>query len=84
MLDYIPTKPKVIDEALESFKNLIEKLYNKRDTSFQLIESKPALKKFAIQYRLDGKDWFNPDLFLVNAKQSGTNLLIADDKLKLN
>ena len=31
MLDYIPPKPKVVDEALESFKNLIKKLYNKRD-----------------------------------------------------
>ena len=39
-------------------------------------ESKSALKKFAIQYRIDGKDWIDPDLFLVNAKQSITNLLI--------
>ena len=30
LLDYIPPKPKVVDEALESFKNLIKKLYNKR------------------------------------------------------
>ena len=29
-LDYIPLKPKVVDEALESFKNLIKNLYNKR------------------------------------------------------
>ena len=26
LLDYIPQKPKVVDEALESFKNLIKKL----------------------------------------------------------
>ena len=32
LLDYIPPKPKVVDEALESFKNLISKLYNKRET----------------------------------------------------
>ena len=50
LLHYIPPKPKVVDEALESFKNLIKKLYNKRDTFFQLRESKSALKKFAIQY----------------------------------
>ena len=55
LLDYIPPKPKVVDEALESFKNLIKKLYNKRDTSFQLKESKSSLNKFAIQYRIDGK-----------------------------
>ena len=76
LLDYIPPKPKVVDEALESFKNLIKKLYNKRDTSFHLKESKSALKKFAMQYRIDGKDWIDLDLFLVNAKQSITNLLI--------
>ena len=40
LLDYIPPKPKVADEALESFKNLIKNLYNKRDTFFQLKESK--------------------------------------------
>ena len=72
LLDYIPPKPKVVDEALESFKNLIKKLYIKRDTSFQLKESKSALQKFAIQYRIDGKDWIDRDLFLVNAKQSIT------------
>ena len=34
LLDYIPRKLKVVDEALESFKNQInKKLYNKRDTS---------------------------------------------------
>ena len=49
-------KPKVVDEARESFTNLIKKLYNKRDTSFQLKESKSALKKFAMQYRIDEKD----------------------------
>ena len=42
----------------------------------QLKETKSASKKFAIQYRIDGKDWIDPDLFLVNAKQSITNLLI--------
>ena len=51
LLAYIPPKPKVVDEALESFKNLMKKLYNKRDTSFQLKESKSALKKFAMHYR---------------------------------
>ena len=54
-LDYIPPKPKVVDEALDSFKNLNKKLYNMKDTSFQMKESKSALKKFGIQYRIDGK-----------------------------
>ena len=30
LLDYIPPKPKEVDEALESFKNLIKKSYDKR------------------------------------------------------
>ena len=55
-LDYIPSKPKVVDEALKSFKNLITKLYNTRDPSIHLKKSKSAFKKFAIQYRIDGKD----------------------------
>ena len=83
LLDYIPPKPKVVDEDLESLKNLFKILYNKRDTSFQLKESKSALKKFAIQYRIDGKDGFNHDLFLVNAKQSITNLLINRRQYKV-
>ena len=53
LLDYIPPKPKVVDEALESFKNLIKNLFNIRDTPIQLRQSKSALKTFAIQYRID-------------------------------
>ena len=63
LLDYIPPKPEVVDESLESFKNLIKNLYNKRDISFQFKESKSALKKFAIQYRIGGNDEFDPDFF---------------------
>ena len=43
-------------------------------------ESKSTLKKFAIQYRLDGKDWIQPDLFLDNVKQSIKNHLIDRQK----
>ena len=48
LLNYIPPKPKVVDKVLESFTNKIKKKYEKRDTFFQLKESKSALKKFAI------------------------------------
>ena len=34
LLNYIPPKPKVIDNVLESFKNKINKIYEKRDTLF--------------------------------------------------
>ena len=46
-------------------------------------ESKSALKKFAIQYRIDEKDRIDPDLFLVNAKQSITNILINRRQTKV-
>ena len=42
---------------------------------FQLKESKSGLKKLAIQYKIDGKDWIDPDLLLNDAKQSITNHL---------
>ena len=35
LLKYIPPKPKVVDKVLESFKNKITKIYEKRDTLFQ-------------------------------------------------
>ena len=46
-------------------------------------ESKSALKKFAMQYRIDGKDGFDSDLFLVNAKLPITNLLINRRQTKV-
>ena len=46
-------------------------------------ESKYALKNFEIQYQIDGKDWFNLNLFLVIAKQSITNLLIDRGQYKV-
>ena len=58
-------------------------MYNKRDTSFQLKESKSALKKCAIQYRIDGKYWIDLYLFRVNAKQSITDLLIDRRQTKV-
>ena len=37
-----------------------------------------------MQYRIDGKDWIDPDLFLVNAMQSITFLLINRRETKVN
>ena len=41
------------------------------------------MKKFAIQYRIDGKYGFDPDLFLVITKQPITNLLINRQQTKV-
>ena len=73
----------MVDKAFDSFKNLTRNLYNKRDTFIQLKESISALKKFTMQYRIDGKHWIHPDLFLVNAKQPITNLLINRRQTKV-
>ena len=35
-----------------------------------------------MQYRIDGKDWIDPDLFLVNAKHPVTNLNINTQQTK--
>ena len=83
LLNYIPPKPKVVDKVLESFKNKIKKMYEKKDTSFQLKESKSALKTFAIQYRIDGSNGYNPESFLLNSKQPITNLMINSRQTKV-
>ena len=56
LLNYIPPKPKVVDKVLESFKNKIKKMYEKRDTLLQPTQSKSALNNFAIQYRIKGSN----------------------------
>ena len=58
-------------------------MYEKRDTSFQLKESKSALKKFAIQYQIDGSNGYDPESFLLNSKQPITNLMINSRQTKV-
>ena len=48
-----------------------------RDTSHS------GLNKFAVQYRIDRKDWIDPDLILDNAKQSITNHLIDRRQIRI-
>ena len=61
LLNYILPKPKVVDKVLESFKNKIKKLYEKRDTLFQPTQSKSPLKNVAIQYRIKGLNRYDPE-----------------------
>ena len=56
LLNYIPPKPKVVDKVLDTFKNKIKKIYEKRDCLFQPTQTKSALKNFAIQYRIKGSN----------------------------
>ena len=54
-----------------------------RDTSFQLKESTSALKKIAIQYRVDGSNGYDRKPFLLNSKQPITNLMINSRQTKV-
>ena len=68
---------------LESFKNKIEKMYEKRDTLFQPTQSKSALKNFAIQYQIKIFNRYDPESFLLNSKQPITNLMINSRQAKV-
>ena len=46
VVDLHTTKSKVVEKALESFKNKIKKSYEKRDSLFQPPLTKSALKNF--------------------------------------
>ena len=58
-------------------------MYNKRDTSFQLKESKSALKKFAIQNGIKWLNEYDPESFLLNSKLPITNLMINTRQTKV-
>ena len=60
----------MVDQVLESFKNKIKKMYEKRDTLFQPTQSTSALKKFAIQYGIQGLNEYDPESFLLNLEVS--------------
>ena len=50
---------------------------------FQPTQSKSALKKFAIQYRIKGSNGYGPESFLLNSKQYITNLMINSRQTKV-
>ena len=83
LLNYIPPKPKVVDKVLESFKNKIKKISEKRDSLFQPTQTKSALKNFAIHYRINGSNGYDPESFLLNSKQPITILMINTRQTKV-
>ena len=58
-------------------------MYKKRDTLFQLTQSRSALKKFAIQYGIKGLNEYDPESFLLNSKLPITNLMINTRQTKV-
>ena len=57
-------------------------MYEKRNTLFQPIQSKSALKYFAIQYQIKGLNGYDPESFLLNSKQLITSLMINTRQTK--
>ena len=76
---------KPVNEKLEAFKAKINKLYDNKDTrdTFEVEESKSALKKFAVQYIIKGKSGYDPKRFLSAVKESVKNLLKNNSKTKV-
>ena len=60
LLNYIPPKPKLVDKVLESFKNKIKKLYEKRDSLFQTTQTKSALNNFCDSVSNNRMKWLRP------------------------
>ena len=50
---------------------------------FQPLQSKSALKNFAIQYQIKGLNGYDPELILLNSKQPITNLMINTRQTKV-
>ena len=76
LLNYIPPKPKVVATVLASFKNKINKIYEKIDNLCQPSQSKSTLKNFAIQYQIKGLNGYDLESFLLNSTLPITNLMI--------
>ena len=60
LLSYIPPKPKVVDKVLESFKNKIKNIYEKRDSLFQPKQIKSGLKNFCDSVSNKRIKWLRP------------------------
>ena len=75
--------PKVVDKLLESFKNKIKKMYEKRDTLFQQTQSKSALESFAIQNEIKGLNGYDPESFLLKSEQPITKFMINTQQTKV-
>ena len=76
---------KPMNERLEAFKAKINKLYSNKNTrdTFEVEESKSALKKFAVQYIIKGKSGYDPKRFLSAVRGSVENLLKNNSQTKI-
>jgi len=73
----------VIDKAFELAKNSILKLFPRKKDTFEVRDSKSALKEFAKKYMITGKDGYDPDSFMDAAKETIINLLENNRQTKV-
>ena len=81
-LSYIPPKPKIVDSALESFKQQIQKLY-KKEAPFILKESASALRGFTKVYKIEGQPSYDPASFLKKVKPNVLQIFTNNPSTKV-
>ena len=70
--------PRVVDDALKSFKDHINELYKNSDQyRFKLVEAMSSLRGFAKMYTIDGVGGFSPLDFLMAVKPTVVEFLLT-------
>ena len=73
-LDNVKEVPKSVSPNLRKLKKKIDDIY-KRKRIFEVIESNSALRNFANDYTIDGKEGFDPQSFMDGARENMIGLL---------
>ena len=72
-----------VSKQKEKLKSSVSDIQIKANFTENVPASSAYFRHFSIQYRIDGKDWIDPDLFLDNSKQSITNIFIVRRQTKV-
>ena len=84
LLDYIPPKPMVVDEALESFKNLIKKIVQQERYFLPIKRVKICVEEVCdTVWNKRILNEYDPESFLLNSKLPITNLMINTRQTKV-
>ena len=70
LTQHLPPKPKVIDKVFELAKNTILKLFPRKKDTFDVEETKSALKEFFKEYVITSRDVYDPESFMDAAKET--------------
>ena len=75
-------EPTQIGQVLDEVKEHVRRNYPPKQP-FEMKKSASALKKFATQYVIEGREGFDPQTFLSELKRDVTNLLESNRKTKV-